>query len=148
LLFSEELRDVPGMFPSLREAAGFLSVNWFVDRVALPAAAALVKVAPERGRRPASRLIGWGMRRFARPPFGAVLVLEATGEGDGGSTAERVVLTHRSEYEGTGEVVATYVSHWADPASGARRPGIHIMGHIVEPESFLRDLTARGFNLG
>jgi hypothetical protein len=147
LFFSEEVRDIPDMFPSLQEAAGFLSVNWFVDRVALPTALVLVKVAPKRGRRPASRLFGWGMRRFARPPFGAVLVLEATGEGDGGPTSLRVVLTHRNEYEGTAEVAATYVSHWADPASGARRPGIHIMGHIVEPESFVRDLAARGFRL-
>jgi hypothetical protein len=147
LFFSEELRDIPDMFPSLQEAAGFLSLNWFVDLVALPTAVALVKVAPQRGRRPASRLIGWGMRRFARPPFGAVIVLEATGEVDGKSTTVRVVLGHRNEYEGTGEVVATYVSHWADPTSGARRPGIHTMGHIVDPESFLQDLTARGFRL-
>jgi hypothetical protein len=147
LFFSEELRDIPAMFPSLQDAGGYLSVNWFVDRVALPAAVVLVKVAPERGRRPASRFIGWGMRRFARPPFGAVLVLDATGESDGSPTMVRVVVTHRSEYEATGEVVATYVSHWTDPASGARRPGIHIMGHIVEPESFLWDLAGRGFDI-
>ena len=145
LLFSEELRDIPGMFPSLEEAASFISLNWFVDRVALPTAVALVKVAPERGSRLASRLIGWGMRRFARPPFGAVLVLDAIG--DRGSSRLRVVLAHRSEYEATGEVVATYLSHWADSASGARRPGVHIMGHIVEPESFVRDLAERGFHL-
>jgi hypothetical protein len=147
LLFGEELRAIPDMFPSLQEAAGFGSVNWFVDRVAIPAAFVLVKAAPNRGRRPASRLFGWGMRRFARPPFGAVIVLDATGEGDGGGTRIKVVAAHANEYEATGDVVATYVSHWADPASQARRPGVHIMGHIVDPETFVRDLAARGFDI-
>src|SRR5439155_23910449 len=112
LFFSEELRDIPSMFPSLEDAASFVSLNWFVDRVALPTAVALVKVSPKRGRGTASRLLGWGMRRFARPPFGAVIVLDATGKGDRGATTVRVVLTHRNEYEATGEVVATYVAHW------------------------------------
>jgi hypothetical protein len=76
-----------------------------------------------------------------------VIVLEATGEGDGGATRVKIVLAHTNEYEATGEVVATYVSHWADPTSGARRPGVHIMGHIVDPETFVRDLAARGFEI-
>jgi saccharopine dehydrogenase (NAD+, L-lysine-forming) len=148
LLFTEEVRDVPPLFPSLREAGGFASVNSFVDLVALPAAFVAMKLAPNRGRRPATRLLGWGMRRFARPPFGAIIVVEATGELDGTPRRVRVSISHGNEYEATGLVVATYISQWADPAyPSARTPGLHPMGLIVEPEPFLLGLAARGFRI-
>jgi hypothetical protein len=148
LLFSEELRDVPQLFPSLREAGGFVSMNRFVDLVAFPAAFLAMKVTPEKGRRPASRLLGWGMRRFARPPFGVILVVEATGELDGKPNRVRVSIGHRNEYEGTGLVVAAYISQWSDPAlPSARTPGLNPMGMIVEPEPFLLDLASRGFRI-
>lgn len=148
LLFSEEARDVPQLFPSLREAGGFASVNRFVDLVAFPAAFLAMKIAPEKGRRPASRLLGWGMRRFAHPPFGAILVVEATGELDGEPSQVRVSIGHTNEYEATGQVVAAYVSQWSDPmCPSARTPGLHPMGMIVEPEPFLLDLRSRGFRI-
>jgi saccharopine dehydrogenase (NAD+, L-lysine-forming) len=148
LLFSEELRDVPHLFPSLREAGGFASMNRFVDLVAFPAAFLAMKVAPDKGRRPASRLLGWGMRRFARPPFGAILVVEATGELDGKASQVRVSISHTNEYEATGLVVAAYISQWADPAfPTARTSGLNPMGMIVEPEPFLLGLASRGFRI-
>jgi len=148
LLFAEELRDIPQLFPSLREAGGFASVNRFVDLVALPAAFMAMKLAPKKGRRPASRLLGWGMRRFARPPFGVILVVEATGERDGKPSQVRVSISHSNEYETTGLVVATYVSQWADPTlPSARAPGLHPMGQVVEPEPFLQGLASRGFRI-
>jgi hypothetical protein len=148
LLFTEELRDIPPLFPSLREAGGFGSINRFVDLVALPAAFMAMKLAPKKGRRPASRLLGWGMRRFARPPFGAILVVEATGEIDGTPSRVRVSISHKDEYEATGLVVATYVSQWADPTlPSARTPGLHPMGLIVEPEPFLQGLASRNFHI-
>jgi saccharopine dehydrogenase-like protein len=148
LLFSEELRDVPQLFPSLREAGGFASMNRFVDLVAFPAAFLAIKLAPRKGRRPASWLLGWGMRRFARPPFGVILVVEATGELDATPSQVRVSISHTNEYEATGLVVATYISQWADPAfPSARTPGLNPMGLIVEPEPFLLGLASRGFRV-
>jgi saccharopine dehydrogenase (NAD+, L-lysine-forming) len=148
LLFAEELRDIPPLFPSLREAANFGSVNRFVDSVALPTALMTMKVAPNRVREPASRLLRWGMRRFARPPFGAILVVEATGEVDGAPSRIRVSVSHEDEYTATGLVVAAYISQWADPqCPSARTPGLHPMGLIVEPESFLQQLAKRGFGI-
>jgi nucleotide-binding universal stress UspA family protein len=148
LLFTEEVRDVPQLFPSLREAGGFASMNSFVDLVALPAAFLATKLAPNKGRLPASRFLGWGMRRFARPPFGGILVVEATGELDGTPKKVRVSISHANEYEATGLVVAAYISQWADPTyPSARSPGLHPMGMIVEPEPFLLDLANRGFRI-
>jgi hypothetical protein len=54
--------------------------NAFVDSIAFPVGVVLMRLAPRRGHRPASRFVGWGMRRFARAPFGGVVKLEASGD--------------------------------------------------------------------
>jgi Saccharopine dehydrogenase NADP binding domain len=144
--FLEEMRDLPKLFPSLQQAGTFHASNAFVDSVALPLAMIVMRVAPGRGHRPASRLVNWGMRRFARPPFGAALKVDATGERDGASTEVSLMVSHPNEYEATGLAVAAFVSQWCDgPGTPARTPGLHPMGMIVEPERFARELTDRGF---
>jgi NAD(P)-dependent dehydrogenase (short-subunit alcohol dehydrogenase family) len=146
--FLEEMRDLPKLFPSLQQAGTFHASNAFVDSVALPLAIIAMRVAPQRARRPASRLVGWGMRRFARPPFGVVLKVDASGERHGASSQESVMVSHPNEYEATGLAVAAFIAQWSDgPGTPARTPGLRPMGMIVEPERFMRDLTARGFVL-
>ena len=144
--FVEEMRDLPILFPSLREAGTFIASNAFVDSIALPLAMIAMRVAPRTGHRPASQLVGWGMRRFSRPPFGAVLKVEATGERNGEATNLSATVSHPSEYQATGLVVGAVFSQWADgPDSPARKPGMHPMGTVVDPERFMLDLAARGF---
>ncbi len=144
-LFLEEMRDLPKAFPSLQEAGTFFANNGFVDSVAFPLAMVAMRLAPRRGRRPASRLVGWGMRRFARAPFGCVLKVEASGERNGASAQVSVTVSHPSEYQATGLAVAAFVAQWSDgPGTPARTPGLHPMGMVVEPERFMRDLATRG----
>ena len=147
-LFLEEMRDLPKLFPSLQQAGTFHASNAFVDSVALPLAMIAMRVAPQRGHRPASQLVGWGMRRFARPPFGIALKVDATGERNGLPAEISMIVTHPNEYDATGLAVAAFVAQWCDgPGIPARTPGLHPMGMTVEPERFMRDLTARGFTL-
>ena len=116
-------------------------MNAFVDGIALPLAMVGMRISPRRARRPATRLVVWGMRRFARPPYGAVLKVDATGERDGKTTSRSVTVSHPNEYQATGQVVAAYMSQWID--GSARKPGIHAMGTLVEPERFLRYISSR-----
>lgn len=144
--FLEEMRDLPKLFPSLQQAGSFHASNVFVDSVALPLAIIVMRVAPQHGHRPASRIVGWGMRRFARPPFGVVLKVDAYGERNGALSQESVRVSHANDYEATGLAVAAYVAQWSDGRdTPARTPGLHPVGMIVEPERFMRDLVARGF---
>jgi hypothetical protein len=145
-VFIEEMRDLPKLFPTLQRAGSFIAGNRFVDSVALPLAVLTMRVAPRLGHRPASRFVGWGMRRFARAPFGAVLRVDATGERDGVPADVSVTLNHQNEYQATGLVVAAFVEQWSDgPVAPARTSGLHAMGIVVEPERFMRDLAVRGF---
>src|SRR5205085_8424031 len=93
-LFFPEMRSMPELFPSLREAGTFHASNAFVDGVALPLAMVVMRLSPRRAQRPAARLVGWGMRRFARPPYGAALKVDATGERDGNATSVSVTISH------------------------------------------------------
>ena len=144
----EEMRELPARIPSLKEAGVFMGNNAFTDSVGLPIGVLLMKLAPRRGHRPAARLVGWGMRRFARAPFGGVVKLEAGGERGGKAESVSVTISHPNEYEATGLVVAAYASQWRDgPNARARTPGVHPMGTVVEPERFMQDLVARGFTV-
>ena len=144
--FAEEMRDLPTLFPALRDAGMFIVSNGFLDSVAIPLAMLAMRVAPGRGHRPASRLVGWGMRKFSRPPFGVILKADATGERDGESSQLSVTVSHPSEYQATGLVVGAVISQWAEgPESPTRTPGLHPMGMVVDPERLLLDLAARGF---
>lgn len=142
-LFFPEMRTIPELFPTLREAGTFHATNAFADGVALPLAMIGMRIAPRRAKDPAARLVGWGMRRFARAPYGAALKVDATGQAAGNPTSASVTISHPDEYQATGQVVAAFVSQWSDGT--ARTAGLHPMGELVDPERFLRDLVTVGF---
>ena len=54
-----------------------------------------------------------------------------------------VTITHDNEYQATGQIVAAYVKQWQDGT--ARTAGLNPMGTLVDPERFLDDLVAAGF---
>ena len=142
-LFFPEMRAMPELFPSLHEAGTYHATNAFADSVALPLAMIGMRIAPHRAKDSAARFVGWGMRRFARAPYGAVLKVDATGRSGGEPVSASVTITHDNEYQATGQIVAAYVKQWQDGT--ARTAGLNPMGTLVDPERFLDDLVAAGF---
>jgi len=138
-----EMRAMPELFPSLRETGTFHATNAFADGVALPLAMIGMRIAPRHTKHAAARFLEWGMRRFARAPYGAAVQVDATGESAGSPTRASVTISHPNEYEATGQVVAALVNQWSD--GKARAPGLHSMGALVDPEPFLQALAAVGF---
>jgi len=138
-----EMRSMPELFPSLRESGTFHATNAFADGIATPVAMIGMRIAPRRSKHTAARFLGWGMRRFARAPYGAAIRVDATGESAGSPTRASVTISHPNEYEATGQIVAAFVNQWSDGT--ARTPGLHPMGALVDPERFLQALTAAGF---
>ena len=143
-MFLEELRELPGAFPSLRETGFFVGgFGWLPDYVVLPIVMTGMKLAPRLVEGPLSRLFAWSLRRSSKPPFMTALQLEAAGEDEAGEpTRLWLRLSHADGYDFTAIPVVAYLLQWLE--GGARRPGLATMGNLVEPVRFLTDLERLG----
>lgn len=142
----EEMRPLPQMYPSLRETGMYMAgFNWFTDYVAMGLIMAGIALFPRAGVRPLSRLLCWSTRAFGKPPYGTALKLEAGGIKEGQPKRLEMVLYHRSGYEFTAIPVTACLLQWLD--GSARRPGLHLMAHCVEPARLLADMERMGIQI-
>jgi saccharopine dehydrogenase (NAD+, L-lysine-forming) len=145
-MFFEELRDLPRQVPTLREVGFYMAgLNWLVDWIITPIVMIGLKLAPRRGVRPLGRLMWWGMQNLSRPPYTVLLQLEATGELAGQPARLKVALSHPDGYELTAIPVAACLLQWMDGT--ARRPGLWMMGHLVDPSHLFEDMQRMGVQI-
>jgi len=139
----DEMRGLPQLVPGLRRTgfsvAGFDPVtDWVVTSVIMVA-------LPLFGRRavtPMGRLLCWSTRTFGRPPFGIVVQLEAEGWNEGERARLRLGLFHEDGYDMTAIPTVSMIEQLLD--GSARRPGLHLMGLLADPERLLADVGAMG----
>ncbi len=142
-MFFEELRDLPRMFPTLRETGFYMAdSNWVADWLVTPIVMAGLKIAPKRGLRPMGKLMWWAMQNFSRPPCVVLLKVIASGEKNGQPTRVEASLSHPDGYELTSIPVAACLLQWLD--GSARRPGVWMMGHLVQPQRLFADMQRMG----
>ncbi|MBI5709538.1 MAG: SDR family NAD(P)-dependent oxidoreductase [Candidatus Eisenbacteria bacterium] len=143
-LWDEDLEPVPRMC-ALREAgfyaAGF---NWFVDWVVFPAALVLGAMRKGLGVRPLAHLMAWGVRTFTRPPHAIVIALTATGESEGRPRTVQVRVRSDDDdgYQLTAIPTVACIRQMLDGT--VAKPGLHLMGHVVDPVRLLRDMETMG----
>jgi saccharopine dehydrogenase (NAD+, L-lysine-forming) len=137
-----EMQALPELY-GLEEAgcyaAGF---NWFADNLLFPLAMLLAKVKRGLGARRLGRWLIWSVQTFNRPPYGAVMRLEARGEKDGQPLSVSVVLRHPDPYEFTAIPVVGCLRQYLD--GSLARPGVWLMGEAVEPARLLHDMEQMG----
>ena len=142
-MFLEELRILPDRYPALQEAGFYMAgTHWFVDGVITPLVMLGLKLAPRRGVRPLGKLLWWSMQAFARPPYRVQLKVEASGEKEGVPSTGSVSVAHADGYALTAIPVAACLLQYLD--GSARRPGLWMMGHLVEPERLFDDMERMG----
>jgi saccharopine dehydrogenase (NAD+, L-lysine-forming) len=84
----------------------------------------------------------WAMRALAKPPHQITLVVEANGLKDGQQTRVRASVSHPDGYEITAIPVAACLLQYLD--GSARRPGVWMMGHLVDPVRLFSDMRRMG----
>ena len=141
-MFFEELRDIPNIFPTLRDTGFYIAgSNWFTDLIITPLVFVGLKLAPKRGLRPLGKLMWWGMGK-SKPPHVVALKVEAKGQLDGNQAEVSARIAHPDGYELTAIPVVAYLLQYLDGT--ARKDGVHIMGHIVEPTRLFNDMQKMG----
>ena len=84
----------------------------------------------------------WGMQTFHKPPYIVSLILQAQGEKNGKPARLDVSIAHRDGYELTAVPVVACLLQVLD--GSARRPGLWMMGHLVEPQRLFEDMQRMG----
>jgi saccharopine dehydrogenase (NAD+, L-lysine-forming) len=144
-MFFEELRALPAMLPSLRDAGFYISgSNWLADLLITPIVMAGLKIAPKRGLTPLGKLMWWGMQH-SPPPYVVALKVEANGLKNGQQAQVEVRIEHTDGYELTAIPVVAYLLQYLD--NSARRPGLHMMGQLAEPVRLFEDMQMMGVNI-
>jgi saccharopine dehydrogenase (NAD+, L-lysine-forming) len=141
-MFFEEMRALPDMYPTLKETGFYISgTSWLADLLVTPIVMAGLKLAPQRGLRPLGRLMWWAMGK-TRPPHLVALMVEAHGRIDGRPTRVRAQISHPDGYELTAIPVVAFLLQYLD--GSARRPGLHMMGHLANPVRLFDDMQKMG----
>jgi saccharopine dehydrogenase (NAD+, L-lysine-forming) len=142
-MFLEEMRAIPELVPGIRETGFYVGgFNWFTDWFVSPLVMLGLKLAPRRGLRPLARLFRWSLNTFSRPPYGTMLKVEARGQKGGQAKAIDLALYHPDGYVFTAVPVVATLLQLLD--GSARKPGLHLQAHIVEPHRLIRDLVRLG----
>lgn len=141
-MFFEELRNLPTMYPSLKDTGFYISSsNLLADIVITPIVMAGLKIAPKRGLRPLGKLMWWGMQQ-SPPPYLVALKVEAEGMKNGQQVRVDARIEHPDGYELTAIPVVAYLLQYMD--GSARCPGLHMMGQLADPIRLFRDMQRMG----
>jgi saccharopine dehydrogenase (NAD+, L-lysine-forming) len=137
-----EMSDLPERLGIEELGAYVAGLNWFVDYLVTPLSFALGKVKRGLGREKLAQLMIWGSKRFKPEGEAVALVLEAEGEKEGKGVTVRMKAGHDDVYEFTAMPVAAFLLQYLD--GSARKPGLAMMGHLVDPKRFVEDLERMG----
>ena len=139
-MFFEELRCIPEMYPTLKDTGFYIAgSNLLADLILTPIIFVGLKLAPKRGIRPLGRLMWWAMGK-SKPPYKVVLKVEAAGQLNGKPVRVEASIEHEDGYELTAIPVVALLMQY----DRVRKPGLHMMGHLAEPELFFRDMEEMG----
>lgn len=141
-MFFEELRDIPKMFPSIKNTGFYISgSNWLADWVVTPLVFAGLKIAPKRGLRPLGRLM-WRSMGLGKPPYLVALKAEAKGKRGGKDAEVCAQISHPDGYELTAIPVVAFLKQYLE--GSARKAGVHMMGHLADPDRLFEDMQKMG----
>ena len=145
-MFFEELRDLPKQIPSLKNAGFYVAgFGWFADYIIMPFVLLMMKVSPNIMAKPMGNLFAWAWKVSSKPPYYAILKLEAKGRTKGKDTSFEMTLSHEDGYWFTAIPVVACLLQYLDGTF--KKSGLHWMGQLVEPVRLMDDMKIMGIKV-
>jgi hypothetical protein len=139
-MFFEEMHCLPEMYPTLKNTGFYISgSNLIADLLVTPIVFIGLKLFPKYGIRPLGKFMWWAMGR-AKPPYKVVLKVEAKGLLGAKPTHVHARCEHEDGYELTAIPVVACLMQYET----IRRPGLHMMGHLPDPDQLFKDMESMG----
>ena len=145
-MFLEELRPLPEQIPTLQQTGFYISgFNSVVDYMILPFAFAAIKLFGPKALKLAGRMLEWGLVNFSKPPYGTIVLLQASGICSNRKKELQVRLFHEDGYAMTAIPVACCLMQYLQ--DDIRKPGLWYQAHIVEPVKLLQQMQKLGIRV-
>jgi len=137
-----ELRRLPELLPDLKNT-GFLvaGFNWFADYLVTPLMMLSSNIAPRQTASRLGPLLSWSTKKFARPPYGTVVQVDAEGQRDDQPVRFRLSLFHEDAYVLTAVPTVAMIKQMLQEK---HQPGIRLMGLCCDPVQLLSDIERMG----
>lgn len=140
----EEMYALPKMFPLEETGVYVAGFNWFIDYLVFPLAFILFAIKKGLGRHFIAKLFVYGFNHFPKGNRGVSFVLEAEGTKDKKPVKFRVLAEQEDGYEFTAIPIIACIHQYLD--GSITKPGLWLMGHIVEPNRLMKDMREMGVN--
>ncbi|MDM8560443.1 saccharopine dehydrogenase NADP-binding domain-containing protein [Candidatus Parabeggiatoa sp. HSG14] len=141
-MFMEELRTLPNTIPSLKKMGFFMAgFNKFTDYVVMPTTLTLLNLSSNTAK-PLGKLFRWSVNTFSKPPYGLVIMLEASGFKDGKPLNLQIKLLHDDPYFLTAVPVVACLLQYID--GDINKPGLWYQANVVNPKRMLSDIEGLG----
>jgi saccharopine dehydrogenase (NAD+, L-lysine-forming) len=145
-MFFEEIRVLPRLFPSLKEAGFFMAgFNWFTDMIIMPFSFMVLKLFPKATAKSMANLLFWSLKLFSSPPYDTIMKLESSGIKDGRQKSVSVILNHEDSYMFTAIPAVSCLLQYLDGT--IRNPGLWFMGDVADPDRLLNDMVRMGIRM-
>lgn len=139
----DEMHSLPDLYPELVDTGFYVGgFNWFVDWIVSPLAVIAMKISPRKGLPLAAKLMGWGLNKFSKPPYGTLLKLDSRGIANGRQTSIEIFVSHPDGYMLTAIPMVACLLQYID--GEIRVPGLWYQALVVEPERFMKDIERLG----
>ena len=133
-----ELRLLTKLMPDLKHTGFYVAgFNWFADYVVTPLIMLGARIVPRHIEAPLGNLLSWSTKKFARPPYGTVVQVDAEGQRGGQPVRFRLSLFHEDAYVLTAVPTVAMIKQMLKRKV---QPGIHLMGLCCDPVELFEDI--------
>ncbi len=144
-MMMEEMRELPEKITSLKQTGFFVvGFNWLTDYFIIPLMMTALKIAPTAAIKPSAKLFAWSLKKFSKPPFRTILLLEASGMKNKHTKKMRITLSHEDGYFLTAVPVVACLLQYLSQSH--RKSGLWFQANFVEPNKFFEDIKRLGIN--